>query len=120
MVVIVRIARLGEFALLDRLGMDQGGARQASGFVKFRDVAFRCKQPLDGFLRRSPDQIDLLLQPINMDPRDVAKCTCTFDVEADVVAKGTVAFSGFVRGDNYGGVQEPKQVGETVILDLKK
>ncbi|MEQ1570071.1 MAG: hypothetical protein ABMA64_30840 [Myxococcota bacterium] len=77
-------------------------------------VPFRCAQDVEGFWKESGDQVDVLVQPIDMDPRQVAGCDCLYDL-AIVVGSPDAAPSAVTlwrRWDSLNDPNDPVKVGE--------
>ena len=47
-------------------------------------VHFRCDQEVEGFYKADTETVDVLVQPADMNPRSVAKCDCSYRVEAGI------------------------------------
>jgi hypothetical protein len=90
----------------------------ASGIEFAYDHApFRCAQDVEGFARRSNGQLDILIQPIDMNPSSVAKCDCKYDIAAKLAAAvGEHTVTIYRRGDNIGGASEPVKVDSADVL----
>jgi hypothetical protein len=85
--------------------------------VSLAGAQFRCAQALEAFVQREGDRVSVLVQPVDMHPRSVAKCDClyplTFTLEGAVDA---TSLSVSTRGDAQSGRDEP-QVVAAVELD---
>jgi hypothetical protein len=79
--------------------------------LDYEHAAFRCNQDVEGYVRRSTGKLDILVQPVEMDPDSVAKCDCLYDIVADVPAEpGSYTVTVYHRGDSKSG-QSTEQVG---------
>lgn len=103
------------------LGRDTPEALQAnaaaSGIaVSYDHAHFRCEQDVEAFVRRASGALDLLVQPIDMDPSAVAGCDCLYDVSMQVpVARGDYRLKLYRRWDNINHPNEPVKIGETDV-----
>ncbi|HCF61207.1 MAG TPA: hypothetical protein DFS52_24820 [Myxococcales bacterium] len=90
---------------------------QVSAFSKGIDVAcrkahFRCEQEVEAFVRESDGRIDLLFQPVDMDPGTVAKCDCLYDLTVALEKDpGSYEVRVFRRWDNLNEPNEPVKIG---------
>lgn len=78
--------------------------------VEARELPFRCAQAVEGFWMEDGDGVRVLLQPVTMDPREVAGCDCLYDVDFTLpeATEGPVAL--FRRGDHASGLDAPVAV----------
>ena len=84
--------------------------------VVYDRARFRCSQPVEAFARRRAGVIDVLVQPVDMNPSAPAKCDCDYRIDMHVpAAPGDYAFTLYSRGDNLSGQQTPLQVGQAEI-----
>lgn len=76
-------------------------------------VPFRCAQDVEGFWRQVGPIVDVLVQPIDMDPREVAGCDCLYDLEVTVGSPDpdTTEVVLWRRGDNWNDPNGPEEVG---------
>ncbi|KYF71981.1 hypothetical protein BE11_03505 [Sorangium cellulosum] len=74
---------------------------------------FRCEQAVEGFVRRSGGKVDVLVQPVDMDPSAVAGCDCRYDIGMTIkgLGKGTVAVDLYRRWDNLNEPNDPVKIG---------
>lgn len=86
--------------------------------LDYRHALLRCEQALEGFVRHRGRNIDVLVQPIDMNPSAPARCSCLYRIQASVFADGgphTVTV--YKRFDNVGGAHEPSvQASVNVIV----
>lgn len=85
--------------------------------VGIREGHFRCEQEVEGFYRIVEGDIEVLVQPRDMDPSMVAACDCLYDIDMTValdvdLAPGAVRV--YRRWDNQNDPNEPVLVGEIV------
>ncbi len=80
--------------------------------VWLADLPFRCEQRLEAFmLVEERTEVSLLVQPIDMDPEEVAKCDCLYEVTAHIVlTTGHYNMDVYIRGDHSSGHDSPKLV----------
>lgn len=81
--------------------------------IDFLDARFRCDQKLTGYFKVGGGKVDVLVQPVEMQPLTVAKCDCLYDIHLEVprVAAGTYEIRLFRRWDNRHSPNDPVQVG---------
>ncbi len=77
---------------------DEPGVR-----VMGEDLSFRCSQDVEGFYKSDGESVEVLVQPVNMNPRSVTKCDCSYHVEAGIPEEAPIKVSLYRRGDHYGG-----------------
>lgn len=80
--------------------------------LNYVDAHFRCDQAVEGFARRGEDSVDLLFQPVDMNPSAVARCDCRYDLKASVLFRNETKLSVWRRWDSVGGEKAPVLVGE--------
>lgn len=76
---------------------------------------FRCAQEVEGFYMSSGDQVDVLIQPKDMDPRAVAGCDCLYRVEAGVPLAPPAEVTLWRRWDNINDPNDPVEVGSAHV-----
>jgi hypothetical protein len=85
--------------------------------LAYDHARFRCSQDVEGFARRSEGQLDILIQPVDMNPSSVAKCDCTYDIVAKVAAAaGEHTVTVYRRPDNIGGEHDPVKVDSADVV----
>lgn len=85
--------------------------------LAYRHAHFRCSQDVEGFVRRGEGQLDILIQPVDMNPRSVAKCDCRYEISANVsAAAGEHAVTVYRRWDNINSDNDPVKVGSTEVV----
>ncbi|HEX7479966.1 MAG TPA: hypothetical protein VF331_19340 [Polyangiales bacterium] len=96
-------------------------AIQAVGTVNGLDVDyehanFRCDQQVEGFARRTGPALDMLVQPIDMHPVNVAGCDCSYHIKASIrVEVGTFKVSVYRRWDALTIPNEPLKIGQADV-----
>ncbi len=85
--------------------------------LDYDHARFRCSQDVEGFARRSDGQVDILIQPVDMNPSSVAKCDCSYDIVAKLAAvAGEHTVTVYRRQDNIGGENDPVEVGSVDVV----
>jgi len=81
--------------------------------VDYREAHFRCAQDVEGFSREVGAAIDVLVQPIDMNPQSVTKCDCLYDITIllEPVASGAHDVTVYRRWDNLNDPNEPVRIG---------
>ena len=79
------------------------------------DLPFRCEQEVEGFYRTSGEAVDVLVQPVDMDPRSVAACDCLFRVRAGVPEDPPATVTLYRRWDNINDDNDPVLVGTAEV-----
>jgi len=93
------------------LGASRGGLG-----VEYTAAQFRCEQDVEAFVRSESARLDVLIQPIDMSPTQVAGCDCLYDISFDVpLERGSYAFTLYRRRDNLNDSNEPVEVGRAHV-----
>lgn len=72
--------------------------------IAYHNAHFRCSQAVEGFVLPSPGTLDVLVQPIDMNPASVAKCDCLYEVTIGLDARaGSYAVRLSRRWDHKSG-----------------
>ena len=79
------------------------------------DLPFRCEQEVEGFYRVDGDAVDILVQPVNMDPRSVANCDCLYKVEAGIPEDPPTTVTLYRRWDSINDENNPVMVGTVEV-----
>jgi hypothetical protein len=110
-------APCGGSALRDDIPEELGWSAADTGLTVTYDHAhFRCVQDVEAFIRRGKDALDLLVQPIDMNPTAVAGCDCLYDIALQVSApRGDYALTLYRRWDNINRPNTPVKIGEAEI-----
>jgi hypothetical protein len=88
--------------------------------IDYQEAHFRCAQDVEGFFRTTGSGIDVLVQPVDMNPDSVARCDCLYDITIllDPVTPGQHAVAVYRRWDNINEDNEPVRIGgETVQVE---
>lgn len=84
--------------------------------VTWTNAVFRCEQALEAYTRRDGTRIDLLVQPVELMPEEVARCDCYYDLDAGFNVPEDLATVGFyTRRDEVGGPSSPNLVGTLTV-----
>ncbi len=75
------------------------------------DLPFRCEQDVEGFYRVSGEAVDVLVQPVEMDPDEVARCDCLYRIEAGIPEAPPATVTLYRRWDNLNVPNRPVLVG---------
>lgn len=84
--------------------------------VVWENARFRCDQAVEGFLRRTAGALDLLVQPTDLNPDEVARCDCYYTLNAGFnTADSDRTFTFYTRADEVGGPSSPSRVGSVTV-----
>jgi hypothetical protein len=77
--------------------------------VTYQDAHFRCVQKVEGYFKTAGDGVDILVQPIDMDPTSVAGCDCGYKITFVVqpVSSGPHMATLYRRWDNINHPNDP-------------
>jgi hypothetical protein len=94
-------------------------AKATSGHISAiaREVTFRCNQPAHALIRRGSKELELLVEPLDMDPTNIPKCICNYDLEFEIdgLSRGTYTLTVFHRGDHQWDTQDAVRVGSASV-----
>jgi hypothetical protein len=48
--------------------------------VRYEDAHFRCEQDVEGFYKDSGGKLDILVQPVEMNPSSIVRCDCLYEI----------------------------------------
>jgi len=85
--------------------------------IGYAEAHFRCEQDVEAFYLLEGDTLSVLVQPIDMDPRETAKCDCLYDIDLTVLElpAGALTVDVFRRWDNINDDNEPVWVGSAEV-----
>lgn len=83
--------------------------------VSAEPLPFRCAQDVEGFWKASGGAVDLLVQPIDMNPSAVAGCDCLYRIDATIESPGAESVTVWRRWDNMNDPNDPFQAGEATV-----
>jgi len=88
--------------------------------LNYNEAVCRCEQAVEGVSLVEDSKISVLVQPENMNPSQVAKCDCMYDIEITIpqLTTGEYDLEFFQRRDNYGGEAEMVLV-ETLAIEIE-
>jgi hypothetical protein len=92
--------------------VDFNAGREKLG-IEYREAHFRCVQDVEGFFREVGSEIDVLVQPIDMNPQSVAACDCLYDITIllEPVTSGAHDVALYRRWDHLNDPNEPVRIG---------
>jgi hypothetical protein len=85
--------------------------------VEVFESPFRCEQDVEGFWKRDGDDVEVLVQPIDMNPGVVAGCDCLFDlvIEVTTTDEPPTRLGVYRRWDDLNDDNDPVEIGEVVL-----
>ncbi len=77
--------------------------------LTYREAHFRCEQEVEAFYLLDGTDLSILVQPIDMDPENVAGCDCLYDIDitVDGLDTGALTVEVFRRWDNINDPNDP-------------
>jgi hypothetical protein len=84
--------------------------------IKYGHAPFRCEQDVEGFVRQTGNALDVLIQPIDMNPRQPTSCDCLYELGMTLPARagrykpGEYTLTVYRRWDNVVTDNHPVQV----------
>lgn len=100
----------------------EAAANDGSIDITYAHAEFRCQQDVEGFLRQTGEAIDILVQPINLNPPFVARCDCQYDIAITIPAAkrdrypaGTYRLAVYRRWDYINKPNDPVEVGSASV-----
>lgn len=78
--------------------------------VDYLEAHFRCAQDVEGFYKRSGDQVDVLVQPVDMNPSQVAGCDCLYDINMTLPVEPPSTVTVYRRWDNLNSPNDPVKI----------
>ena len=84
--------------------------------VEYKEAHFRCEQDVEAFEKRSGSNVDVLVQPIDMNPKNVAGCDCLYDIAFDLVElSGETTVTLYRRWDEINDPNDPVLIGSATL-----
>jgi hypothetical protein len=84
--------------------------------ITYEPAHFRCAQTVQGFLKLGTGNVDVLVQPIDMNPATVAKCDCFYGIQMNVqVESGRHSVAVYRRWDHKSGADSPLEIGSESV-----
>ena len=86
--------------------------------LEYDHAHFRCQQEVEGFYKDGGGMLEVLVQPVDMDPGEVAACDCIYDIDIVIesLASGSRQAVLYRRGDNINVPNDPEVVDAEPIL----
>jgi hypothetical protein len=98
---------------------EQVEARGAEGqvLVEITDAHFRCAQDVEAFYKVDGGDLDVLVQPVDMDPDGVAGCDCLYElfVLVDHLDERDFDLTVYRRWDNINDDNDPVKIGSAEV-----
>jgi hypothetical protein len=85
--------------------------------VEYQDAHFRCEQDVEGFFKGTGDTVDILVQPKDMSPTSVVKCSCGYNITfiVEPVSAGTMQTTLYRRWDGLNNPNDPVQISTELV-----
>lgn len=84
--------------------------------IAYHNAHFRCSQTVEGFVLAGPGTLDVLVQPVDMNPASIARCDCLYEITTNVEARpGTYVVTVSRRWDHKSGSDGVTPVGSASI-----
>jgi hypothetical protein len=84
--------------------------------IAYHNAHFRCNQTVEGFVRPNSQTLDVLVQPVDMNPATVAKCDCLYEITIGLDAgAGTYTVQLSRRWDHKSGSDGVTLVGSAPV-----
>lgn len=85
--------------------------------VAYHHAHFRCEQTVEAFVRIGSSATDFLVQPVDMNPSNVTRCDCLYEITmAADVSTGATTVTVYRRWDHLGGnPSDPVEVGTASV-----
>lgn len=83
--------------------------------VDYLDAHFRCEQKVEGFFKTSGDRVDVLVQPIDMNPSAVAACDCLYDIRMTLPVTAPATVTLYRRWDALNEPNDPVEIGSVDV-----
>ncbi|HEX7672227.1 MAG TPA: hypothetical protein VF395_21675 [Polyangiaceae bacterium] len=100
-------------ALRERI---EGAVEGRSILASYVGAHFRCAQDVEGFVRTSGSALDVLVQPVDMNPAAIARCDCLYRITFSVpVTDGQHVLSLYRRWDHKSGSDQPTRIGSLTV-----
>ncbi len=86
--------------------------------IEYVGAHFRCAQELAGYWMEDGAEIEVLVQPLEMDPREVAGCDCLYDLwmRVEPVEADTWTVHLWRRWDNLNDPNDPVAIGTEAVV----
>lgn len=86
--------------------------------VDYQHAHFRCEQDVEGFFKVGDGTVEMLVQPIDMNPSAVAGCDCGYNITflAEPVAAGTMQTTLYRRWDAINNPNDPVPIASAAVV----
>ena len=86
--------------------------------LEYEHARFRCQQEVEGFYKDAGGMLEVLVQPVDMDPGVVASCDCIYDIDIviEALASGSRQAVLYRRGDNINVPNDPVVIDADPIV----
>jgi hypothetical protein len=80
--------------------------------IEYFDAHFRCAQDVEAFSKEKGNNLDVLVQPVDMDPEGVAGCDCLYEIHmvVDTEKEQDYGLTLYRRWDNWNDDNDPVEV----------
>ena len=88
--------------------------------LEYEHAHFRCQQEVEGFYKDAGGMLEVLVQPVDMDPGEVASCDCIYDIDIVIesLASGSRQAILYRRGDNINVPNDPVVIdAEPIVIE---
>jgi hypothetical protein len=87
-----------------------------SARITWTNALFRCEQDVEAYIRRDGTRVDVLVQPVEILPEQIARCDCYYDLDMSFNVDDSLTAIGFyTRNDEIGGPSSPSLVGTLTV-----
>jgi hypothetical protein len=88
--------------------------------VDYRHAHFRCVQDVEGYFKTADGSVDILVQPVDMHPANVAACDCGYNITfvVDPVPAGNTLTTLYRRWDAINIPNDPVPIASAEVVVL--
>jgi len=92
--------------------------REGGVDVEYLGAHFRCEQELEAYWLVDGTELKVLVQPLEMDPKEVAACDCLYDLwlRLEPVEADTWVLHLWRRWDNLNDPNDPVPIGSEAVV----
>ncbi|HVR21662.1 MAG TPA: hypothetical protein VMS65_18230 [Polyangiaceae bacterium] len=84
--------------------------------VRYEDAHFRCEQDVEGFFKDSGDALDILVQPVDMNPSSPTRCDCLYEITFAIAPlAGSRQATLFRRWDDLNEPNDPVEIASETV-----
>lgn len=97
------------------------GATFVAGFgkldVTYDKAHFRCEQSVEGYFQTSEQALEIIVQPVDMNPSSVARCDCAYGITLTVqpLEAGEFSTTLFRRWDSLNEPNDPVEIASELV-----